>query len=68
VRVRWTADASGCLLGIANLRRFPLRGRLGLAPGTREIVYPPWPYIAVYEISGDQVHVLGIRHASQDWP
>jgi plasmid stabilization system protein ParE len=37
--------------GIANLRKFPLRGRLGFSPGTREIVYSPWPYIAVYEIA-----------------
>lgn len=52
--------------GIAMLRNFPLRGRLGLAPGTREIVFSPWPYIAVYEIIGDSVH--RVRHASQDWP
>jgi addiction module RelE/StbE family toxin len=54
--------------GIAALRKSPFRGRLGLAPGTRELVYPPWPYIAVYEIAGDQIHVLRIRHASQEWP
>jgi addiction module RelE/StbE family toxin len=54
--------------GIAMLRKFPFRGRLGLAPGTREIVFPPWPYIAVYEIIDDQIHVLRVRHASQDWP
>jgi addiction module RelE/StbE family toxin len=54
--------------GIALLRRFPLRGRMGLAPGTRELIYPPWPYIAVYEIVDGQVVILRIRHASQNWP
>jgi toxin ParE1/3/4 len=54
--------------GVAALRRFPNRGRIGLAPDTRELVFPPWPYIAVYEVTEDQVRVLRIRHASQDWP
>ena len=53
---------------VAALRKFPQTGRSGLAENTRELVFPPWPYIAVYEIVKDQVHVLRIRHASQDWP
>ena len=53
---------------IAGLQQFPQSGRIGLGAGTRELVFPPWPYIAVYEIVGEQVHVLRIRHASQDWP
>ena len=52
---------------IAELRKSSNRGRIGLADNTRELVFPPWPY-AVYEIIEDQVHVLRIRHASQDWP
>lgn len=54
--------------GIVQLRKFPRRGRLGLAENTRELVFAPWPYIAVYEIVEDHVHVLRIRHASRDWP
>ncbi len=54
--------------GVAELRRFPRRGRLGLAENTRELVFPPWPYIAVYEIGEDQVVVLRVRHASRNWP
>jgi toxin ParE1/3/4 len=53
---------------VAELRQFPHRGRKGLAPDTRELLFPPWPYIAVYEILVDVVNVLRIRHASQDWP
>jgi addiction module RelE/StbE family toxin len=54
--------------GIAALRNFPNRGRIGLAENTRELVFAPLPYIAVYEIAGDQAIVLRIRHAAQDWP
>ena len=52
--------------GVAALRTFPNRGRIGLAKDTRELVFAPWPYIAVYEIVEDQVQ-LRIRHEAQDW-
>jgi toxin ParE1/3/4 len=54
--------------GVAALRRSPNRGRKGLVENTRELIFAPWPYIAVYEIIEDQIHVLRIRHASQLWP
>jgi toxin ParE1/3/4 len=54
--------------GVAALRTFPARGRIGLSENAREILFPPWPYIAVYETIGDQVHVLRIRHAARNWP
>ena len=54
--------------GVASLRTFPQRGRISLATDTRELVFAPWPYLAVYEISQGQVHILRIGHASQDWP
>ncbi len=53
---------------VSELRTFPNRGRVGLAPDTRELVFPPWPYIAVYQVLVDQVQILRIRHASQPWP
>jgi toxin ParE1/3/4 len=53
---------------VAELRNFPNRGRKGLAPDTRELVFPPWPFIVVYEVAETQLNVLRIRHASQDWP
>jgi toxin ParE1/3/4 len=54
--------------GVSALRTFPNRGRIGVVKDTRELVFAPWPYIAVYEIIEDQVQILRIRHASQDWP
>lgn len=53
---------------VAELEKFPRRGRNGLLEGTRELVFPPWPYLVVYEINGDRVIVLRVRHASRDWP
>jgi hypothetical protein len=41
--------------GIAALRKFPNMGRIGLAENTRELVFSPWPYIAVYEVVDGQV-------------
>lgn len=37
--------------GVAALRKFPNRGRVGLVADTRELFFAPWPYIAVYENS-----------------
>ena len=55
-------------MGVARLKTFPNRGRKGLAPGTRELVFAPLPYIAVFEIEDDRVWILRIRHAARDWP
>ena len=56
--------------GVASLRNLPNRGRPGLAENTRELIFAPWPYIAVYEVieNQDQVQVLRVRHTSKDWP
>jgi len=54
--------------GVAELATFPSRGRAGLAQNTRELVFAPWPFIVVYEIVGDRVNILRVRHASQNWP
>jgi toxin ParE1/3/4 len=53
---------------VAKLSSMEDRGRKGEVPGTRELVFHPWPYIAVYEIMHDEVLILRIRHASLLWP
>ena len=55
---------------IGELRTFPRIGRSGRVAGTREIAFPPLPYIAVYEIldQQDEVRVLRILHGAQQWP
>jgi toxin ParE1/3/4 len=55
---------------ISELRRFPRIGRSGRLAGTREIAFPPFPFVAVYEIlePQDEVRVLRILHGAQQWP
>ena len=52
---------------IEILKVFPMRGRLSLVSDTRELVFPGLPYIVVYEIADEQVHILRIRHGAQDY-
>ncbi len=51
-----------------TLKSFPNRGRAGKKEGTRELVMPSLPYIIVYQVRGDTVHIVRILHSSQDWP
>jgi addiction module RelE/StbE family toxin len=54
--------------GISDLHSFPNRGRSGRIEGTRELVFPSLPYIAVYRLRNESVEVVRIYHAAQDWP
>ena len=53
--------------GIASLHTFPNRGRPGRVEGTREVVFAPLPFVAVYEVR-DEVYVLRILHGARQWP
>jgi len=35
--------------------------------GRRELLFPPLPYIAVYQVK-DAVEISRIYHGAQDWP
>jgi addiction module RelE/StbE family toxin len=50
------------------LLAFPHRGRHGKKEGTRELVLSPLPYIIVYRIAGDAIHILRVLHGAQKWP
>jgi addiction module RelE/StbE family toxin len=53
---------------VMKLASTPHIGRPGKVVGTRELIFHPWPYIAVYKISEDSIRIIRIRHASQQWP
>jgi len=53
--------------GVESLHTFPNRGRPGRVEGTRELVFAPLPFVAVYEVH-DEVQVLRILHGAQQWP
>ena len=52
----------------AALLAFPYRGRAGKKEGTRELVHSSLPYIVVYQITGEVIHIVRILHGAQKWP
>ena len=50
------------------LRIYPNRGRPGKKSGTRELVLSALPYIVVYKVASDVLHIARILHGAQDWP
>jgi len=53
---------------VGRLRSFPLSGRVGRVPGTRELVIPGTSYIAAYKINSDEVVIAAVLHGRQNWP
>ena len=53
---------------VNRLINFPLSGRAGRVPGTRELVVPGTAYIAAYTIQGDEVRIASVPHGRQRWP
>lgn len=53
---------------VSALRTYPNRGRLGKKSGTRELVLPALPYIVVYKVGSDVLHIARILHGAQDRP
>ena len=53
---------------IATLPSLPHRGRKREEDDGREIVFAPWPYLAVYEVVGETLYIKAIRHTSRHWP
>ena len=52
----------------AALKTFPNRGRPGRNQGTPELVIPSLPWIVVYQVTGEIVHIVRVLHGAQDWP
>lgn len=50
------------------LSTFPEFGRTGRKAGTRELVFSPLPYIAIYRIHLDSVEIPRILHGARRWP
>jgi len=51
-----------------SLREFPNTGRGGKKTGTRELVLAPLPYLMIYAVDDQSVHILRFLHTSQDRP
>ena len=53
---------------IQQFATFPMSGRSGRVPDTRELVISDTPFIAAYTIDQDRIVVLAIYHGAQPWP
>lgn len=52
---------------VDRLRDFPLSGRSGRMPETRELVVAGTPFIVIYVV-GDDVDLVRVLHGAQKWP
>ena len=43
-------------------------GRKRATDNSREFVFAPWPYVAVYEVIEGKVYIKGVRHTARDAP
>jgi toxin ParE1/3/4 len=53
---------------VQQLEAFPMSGRAGRVPGTRELVIANTPFIAAYTIQKARIVILAIYHGAQRWP
>ena len=53
---------------VQQLAMFPMSGRSGRVPGTRELVIPNTPFIAAYAIDHGRIVILALYHGTQQWP
>lgn len=53
---------------IRTLKDAPHRGKPGRVEGTRELLFPPTPYVAVYRVREETLEVLRIWHTAQNRP
>ena len=53
---------------VQQLGAFPMSGRAGRVPGTRELVISNAPFIAAYAIEKARIVILAVYHGARHWP
>jgi plasmid stabilization system protein ParE len=53
---------------VQQLATFPMSGRSGRVPSTRELVISNTPFIAAYAIDHERIVILAVYHGAQQWP
>jgi toxin ParE1/3/4 len=53
---------------VARLEAYPMAGRSGRVPETRELVVPRTAYVVVYLTTEADVTVLRVLHGAMRWP
>lgn len=60
------APAARIYEGLSTLAQFPHRG--AQEAGTRELVFPGLPFLAVYRVTESAIEIAHILHGAQKWP
>ena len=50
---------------ISRLVRFPFSGRPGVVLGTRILVVPRLPYVVIYRVREEEVHIIAVLHTAR---
>ena len=53
---------------VQQLTAFPMSGRAGRVPGTRELVVANTPFLVAYTIDKTRIVILAVYHGAQRWP
>jgi len=53
---------------VQQLNAFPMSGRPGRVPCTRELVISNTPFVAAYAIDHARIVILALYHGAQRWP
>ena len=53
---------------VQQLATFPISGRPGRGPGTRELVISNSPFVVAYSIEKEHIVILAIYQGAQQWP
>ncbi len=53
---------------VQQLTAFPMLGRTGRVPGTRELVISNTPFIATYAVERNRIVILAVYHGARQWP
>jgi toxin ParE1/3/4 len=53
---------------VQRLAAFPMSGRAGRVPGTRELVDANTPFLVAYAIDKARIVILAVYHGAQRWP
>ena len=63
-----TPIAMQIVSSVQQLGAFPMSGRAGRVPGTRELVISNTPFIAANAIEKARIVILAVYHGAQHWP
>jgi toxin ParE1/3/4 len=63
-----TGMANRVIEATAYLTEHPTLGRQGRLRGTRELVVSGTPFLVIYRIRYNEVHLLRVLHHARRWP